>query len=221
MTVISVLGPPGAGKGTQCRPLATRRGLTYLSTGDALRRAIHDGTPLGVHAARYMAAGDLVPDRLVREVIRSALLGLPAEDGLLLDGYPRTLEQAESLEVDLDQAGRRLDAAVLVDAPDHLLVARLSGRRVCTVAGHTYHVSASPPRQAGVCDDDGSPLVQRDDDAPAVVMRRLQTYRTRTRPVTAFYEARNVLHTIDGSPEPSVVETALAALLDRLDGVHA
>ncbi len=202
-----LLGPPGAGKGTQAERLEDDFHLTYLATGNLLRTAVAEGTELGQAARSYMERGDLVPDDLIIGMILERV----TDDGVLLDGFPRTVAQAEALE---DRLG--LTAALLVDVPDDEVVRRLSGRRVCTQGDHPYHVEFNPPRQEGVCDIDGSPLVQRDDDRPETVRNRLATYHAQTSPLIGFYEDRGILRRFDGTRPPTEVHDHLRATIATL-----
>ena len=169
-----LFGPPGAGKGTQAERLQRDFQLPFISTGEMLRANVKDETELGKKAKRYMDAGDLVPDDLIVAMAAERLQEPDAQDGFILDGFPRTREQADALEQQLSGLGRRVTAALLIDVPDEEVIRRLSGRRVCVKAGHNYHVEFDPPKHEGVCDQDGSRLIQRDDDKPEVIENRLQ-----------------------------------------------
>lgn len=211
---IVLLGPPGGGKGTQAARLREAYALTHLATGDLLRRHRSDGTDLGRQAARYMTTGRLVPDALVTAMLVAALAETPAR-GFLLDGFPRTLPQADALHAALRTAGGRLDAVVLLDVPDEVIVERLSGRLTCP-HGHVFHERAQAPAKAGVCDHDGEPLRRRDDDEPGTVRRRLEAYRQQTAPLAAYYEERGLLHRLDGAlPESEVYRAICDALALR------
>jgi adenylate kinase len=209
-----LLGPPGAGKGTQADRLKDDFGLPYIGTGELLRKHKEEGTELGREAARYMDAGDLVPDELV---IRMLLEEIEERggDGFLLDGYPRSVEQADALGEALDEAGRRLSAVLLIDVDDETVIQRLSGRRQCR-NGHLYHVLFNPPKNEGHCDLDGTKLVQRDDDKPETVMRRLKTYHEKTAPLIEYYEDRALLRRFDGNREPANVHDHIRATLAML-----
>ena len=169
-----LLGPPGAGKGTQASRLKEDFDLPYYATGDILRLAVKEESELGQEAREYMDRGDLVPDDLITRVVAERVDSDEARDGFLLDGFPRTVPQAESFEEALSDLGRRLTATLLIDAPDEAVIKRLSGRRVCRDNGHTYHVDFDPPKNDGFCDQDGSKLIQRDDDKPETVKHRLR-----------------------------------------------
>ncbi len=211
-----LLGPPGAGKGTQAERLVDDFDLPYYSTGIILREAVEDESELGREAKQYMDRGDLVPDELVCRVIAERLDSPAAEDGFLLDGFPRTIAQAEMLGGALDDRGRSLTAALLIDAPDDEVIRRLSGRRTCVKAGHVYHVEFDPPKNEGVCDQDGSRLIQRDDDKPETVKHRLEVYKDQTAPLVEFYEDRGLLRRIDGTRSQTEVHDHIRATLATL-----
>jgi adenylate kinase len=186
--VLILLGPPGVGKGTQAVRLAEELDGVHLSTGDLLRAARRDGTPLGVRAQKYMDAGELVPDNLILDLVRERLAGVSPDAHVLFDGFPRTIAQAEGLDEVLERGGRRVDLVALFEAPDETIVKRLGGRRSCPKCGAVYNVHFTPPRAEGRCDRCGSVLEQRADDAPATVQRRLEVYRDQTAPLISFYE---------------------------------
>jgi len=208
-----LLGPPGAGKGTQAERLVEDFGLPYYSTGIILREAVEKGNDLGREAKGYMDKGELVPDLLICNVIAARFDSGEADDGFLLDGFPRTIGQAEMLEDALSTRGRELAGALLIDAPDDEVVRRLSGRRTCVKAGHVYHVESDPPKNEGVCDQDGSRLVQRDDDRPETVRKRLSVYHEQTEPLIEWYERRSVLRRFDGTRTPEEVHDRIRATL--------
>jgi adenylate kinase len=211
-----LLGPPGAGKGTQAERLVDDFGLPYYSTGNILREAIAAGSDLGKQAKEIVEAGDLVPDDLISKVIEERLDSGEADDGFLLDGFPRTIGQAEMLEQALAKRGRRLTAVLLIDAPDEEVVRRLSGRRTCAKNGHVYHVEFDPPKNEGVCDQDGSRLVQRDDDKPETVQNRLAVYHQQTEPLIIWYGERGLLRRFDGTRTPEEVNSHIRATLATL-----
>jgi adenylate kinase len=212
-----LLGPPGAGKGTQAQRLRDDFELPYYSTGDILRAAIASESELGKQAKEIVEAGELVPDDLICSVIAERLDSTEAEDGFLLDGFPRTIGQAEMLAGALDQRGRSLTAVLLIDAPDDEVVRRLSGRRTCVKNGsHIYHVEFDPPKNEGVCDQDGSRLVQRDDDKPETVKKRLEVYHDQTEPLIDWYEERGLLRRFDGTRSPEEVNSHIRATLATL-----
>jgi adenylate kinase len=209
-----LLGPPGAGKGTQAERLKDDFGLPYIGTGDLLRKHKDERTPLGVEAASYMDSGDLVPDELVIRMIL-AEIEEKGDDGFLLDGYPRSVGQADALDDALSENGRVLTAALLIEAEDEVVIERLSGRRQCR-QGHLYHVTFNPPKNEGHCDLDGTKLAQRDDDRPETVKKRLVTYHSKTEQLIDYYEQRGILRRFDGSREPSEVHQHVRATLAML-----
>jgi adenylate kinase len=210
-----LLGPPGAGKGTQANRLQDDFRLPYYATGDILRAAVDEGSDLGKKAKEYMDAGDLVPDELIIGIIQERLGTEEASDGFLLDGFPRTVGQADALEGALDELGRSLTAVLLIEADDEEIVRRLSGRRQCK-NGHVYHVEFDPPKHEGVCDSDGLKLFQRDDDKPETVKKRLTTYHEKTSPLVDFYDERGILKRFDGSRSPTEVHDHIRATLATL-----
>jgi adenylate kinase len=211
-----LMGPPGAGKGTQAQRLVEDFDLPYYATGDILRAAVTEGSELGTEAKRYMEAGDLVPDELICKVVMERIDGSEAADGFLLDGFPRTIGQAETLEGSLERRGRRLTAALLIDTPDEEVIRRLSGRRICVKNQHLYHVEFDPPKREGVCDQDGSRLIQRDDDKPEVVKKRLSVYHEQTKPLEEHYERAGILRRFDGSRPPAEVHDHIRAAVATL-----
>lgn len=211
---VVLLGAPGAGKGTQGALLAERSGAVRISTGDLLRDAVRRGTPLGQKAKGYMDAGELVPDDVILGLVREVLTGGEVERGFILDGFPRTLRQAEALDGLLAELGRPLDAVVVIEVPDDVLVKRLSGRRSCPKCGAVYNVYFEPPREAGVCDACGSALVERADDDAATVRRRLEVYREQTEPLIAYYERGTTpVYRVDGNQPVEDVQRALRRAL--------
>jgi len=210
------LGPPGAGKGTQAQRLQSDFRLPYIATGDILREAVKEGSEFGEKAKEYMDAGDLVPDDLIIELIVARVDEDDSRDGFILDGFPRTVGQADALEDAFKRLGRRLTAALLVEADDEVLVQRISGRRVCKKAGHNYHVDFDPPKHEGVCDQDGSRLIQRDDDQPETVRRRLGTYHEKTEPLIDLYDEQGVLRRFDGTRNPDEVHGHIRASIATL-----
>jgi len=209
-----LLGPPGAGKGTQASRLTEDFGLPYIGTGDLLREHKRQGTDLGRQAKEHMDNGGLVPDDLVIAMILEKI-DEEGDDGFLLDGFPRTLPQADALAEELEKRDRRLTAALLIDAPDETVVQRLSGRRQCS-AGHLYHVDFDPPKHEGVCDQDGKPLMQRKDDEPETVKKRLATYHQATEPLKDYYDERSLLRRFDGTRDVTEVHDHIRATLATL-----
>src|SRR5450755_3695410 len=211
-----LLGPPGAGKGTQATLLTEDFGLPHIATGDILRAARDAQTELGLLAKKFMDEGELVPDSVVIGVILERLGDDDARDGFLLDGFPRTIEQADALASELEAGGRRLTAVLLIDAPDEIVVKRISGRRICRKEGHVYHVEFDPPNDPDRCDIDGSGLDQRPDDAEATVRNRLSVYHEQTEPLIAYYEERGLLRRFDGTSTPTEVHDHIRATLATL-----
>lgn len=211
-----LFGPPGAGKGTQAERLRKDFELPYIATGDMLRSNVKDQTPLGKKAKEYMDAGDLVPDDLIVAMAADRLSQDDAQDGFILDGFPRTIDQADALDSQLSELGRRVTAALLIDVPDEELIRRLSGRRMCVKSGHNYHVEFDPPKHEGVCDQDGSRLVQRDDDRPEVIENRLRVYHEKTKPLVDYYDERGLMRRIDGTRDPADVHGHIRAVIATL-----
>jgi adenylate kinase len=211
-----LLGPPGSGKGTQGERLQEDFDLPYHATGNILRRAVEEGTDLGKTAKEYMDNGDLVPDDVIIGVIAEELEKPEAEDGFILDGFPRTTPQAEALDEELLKVGRGLTAAILIDVPDEEVERRLGGRRTCVENGHVFHVEFNPPKEEGKCDIDGSELIVRDDDRPEVIRKRLDTYHEKTEPLVSYYEDKGLLRRVDGTQSPDEVGDRIRALLSTL-----
>jgi adenylate kinase len=211
-----LFGPPGAGKGTQADRLQRDFQLPFISTGEMLRANVKDNTELGEEAKRYMDAGDLVPDELIVAMAAERLQEDDARDGFILDGFPRTLDQAGALEKQLAELGRRVTAALLIDVPDEDVIRRLSGRRMCVKSGHNYHVEFDPPKHEGVCDQDGSRLVQRDDDKPEVIENRLKVYHEQTEPLVDHYDAQGLMRRIDGTRAAAEVHDHIRAVIATL-----
>lgn len=193
-----ILGPPGAGKGTQAEYIVNEYKVPHISTGDIFRENIKNNTDLGKKAKSYMDQGLLVPDELVNEIVADRLKKDDCKDGFLLDGYPRTVAQAVVLDSELKKMGTSLDRVVNVDVASEVLIKRAVGRRVCKVCGATYHVEFNPPKVEGVCDNDKSPLIQRDDDTEETVKKRIEVYNNQTSPLIDYYKAQNLLLSVDG-----------------------
>ncbi len=211
-----LLGPPGSGKGTQGERLQEDFRLPYYSTGDILRSAVSEGTELGRTAKQYMDAGDLVPDDVIIGVIGERVEGPEAADGFILDGFPRTVGQAEALGSEMEKLSRSITAAVLIDVSDDEVIRRLGGRRTCAKNGHVFHVEFDPPKNDDVCDICGARLIVRDDDKPDVIRHRLTTYHSKTKPLVDYYEQRGLLKRVDGSLAPEEVGNRIRALLATL-----
>ncbi len=210
-----LLGPPGAGKGTQAKLMLQKYELPQISTGDILREAIRQGTELGKRVEPLLANGKLVPDDLVIQIIEERLKRDDAKKGFVLDGFPRTLPQAEALEAQLSRAGKKIDRVVSLEVDEAAIVGRMSGRRSCPKDGSVFHVLNSPPKISGKCDKCGEALVQRPDDVPEKVQNRLRIYAQDTAPLKAFYEQRNLLSRIDGMGSTEKVFGAISDALGK------
>jgi len=202
---IVLIGPPGAGKGTQAVALAAHYGVPHVASGDILRFAVAWKTEIGLRAKEYMDAGELVPDEIVLELLKIRLEQSDAREGFVVDGFPRTLPQAEELDRILGEIAHAIDVVVNFEVPDELIVLRLSQRASCPTCGRTYNLLASPPRSDYQCDNDGTPLFQRDDDRPEVIANRLAVFHRQTRPLIRYYEDRSMLVHIDGAGDPEEV----------------
>jgi adenylate kinase len=209
---IVLLGAPGAGKGTHCKRIADRYGVVHLSSGDILRRERAAGTKLGKKAQSYMDAGALVPDDLIVEMMSRAIA--KAKAGFVLDGFPRTVNQAEVLDQSLAKNEKEIDIVIDLQVDDGVVLERITGRRSCPQCGTVYHVKNMPPKVDGLCDKDGTPLVQRPDDTEEVVRNRLETYYRQTKPVVDYYRARRTVHDIDANGDADVVAEVIFRLLD-------
>lgn len=210
-----LLGKPGSGKGTQAKRVAGREGIPQISTGDLIRAAIAGGSELGKRFKAFTDAGQLVPDQLVIDMVRERLTKGDCGGGFLLDGFPRTVPQAEALEVLLRERREALSSVIDLAVPDELLVERAAGRRFCPRDGHSYHVTFAPPKVTGRCDACGGDLAQRPDDAEPVVRARIDEYRTKTAPLVDFYRRRGVLVEVDGVGTPDEIERRIRAVLHR------
>jgi adenylate kinase len=211
-----LLGPPGSGKGTQGERLQEDFHLPYYATGEILRSAVRDETELGREAKEYMDRGDLVPDEVIVGVIGERVGSREAADGFILDGFPRTTGQADALDAKIEELGRELTAAILIEVDDDEVVRRLGGRRTCVKEGHVFHVEFDPPKNEGVCDVCGARLIVRDDDKPEVIRHRLDTYQEKTAPLIERYETAGKLRRVDGSRSPDEVSDRIRALLATL-----
>ena len=196
---IIMLGAPGAGKGTQAKRIAQRYGIPHVSTGDIFRANIKNGTELGMKAKAYMDAGNLVPDEITIGMLLDRIHEADCEKGYVLDGFPRTIPQAESLTAALKERGEKVDYAIDVDVPDENIINRMSGRRACLACGATYHIAYNPPKKEGVCDQCGEPLVLRKDDKPETVKNRLEVYHQQTQPLIDYYKKEGILAQVDGT----------------------
>ena len=210
---IIMLGAPGAGKGTQAKKIADKFNIPHISTGDIFRANLKEGTELGLKAKEYMDKGELVPDGLTCDLVMDRIAKDDAKNGFVLDGFPRTIPQAEALTEALKKIGQAMDIAINVDVPDENIVERMGGRRACVGCGATYHVVTVPPKTEGKCDRCGAELILRDDDKPETVKRRLAVYHEQTRPLIDYYEGQGILKTVDGTLPPESVEEAVFALL--------
>jgi len=204
-----LLGPPGAGKGTQAKMLTERFGIPQISTGDILRAAVKEGTPMGVKAKSFMDAGALVPDEVVVGIVRERLQKEDCAAGFILDGFPRTVPQADALKDSLAELGKELDAVVSLEVDTEALVERLTGRRTCRDCGKGYHVKFDPPATEGKCDACGGELFQRDDDREETIRKRLEVYREQTSPLVDYYRAGGMLIAIDGMQEIEAVQKGI------------
>ena len=210
---IIMLGAPGAGKGTQAKMIADKYGVPHVSTGDIFRANIKNGTELGMEAKKYMDQGLLVPDELTVKILLDRVSQPDCKNGYVLDGFPRTIPQAEVLDKALAELGESIDYAIDVDVPDENIVKRMSGRRACVSCGATYHVVHVPPKKEGLCDRCGSELILRDDDKPETVKNRLDVYHKQTQPLIDFYTKKGVLKTVDGTVDMQDVFKAIVAIL--------
>lgn len=211
---IVMLGAPGAGKGTQAKMIASKYGIPHISTGDIFRANIKNGTELGKKAKQFMDQGLLVPDELTVDLVIDRLSQDDCAKGYILDGFPRTIPQAEALDTALKARGEALDYAVDVDVPDENIVSRMSGRRACTGCGATYHIVHNPSRKGDVCEVCGETLVLRDDDKPETVQKRLTVYHDQTQPLIDYYSAKGILKTVDGTQDMNDVFAAITAILE-------
>ena len=218
---IILLGPPGAGKGTQAPLLAARYAVPHVASGDILRYVVAWQFPIGLEAKQYMDEGELVPDELVLELLKLRLAQADARKGFVLDGFPRTLRQSEALEESLNEIGQRIDVAVYLEVPDELIILRLSARASCPTCGRTYNLLGTPPKDDEKCDRDGTPLFQRDDDRPEVIANRLKVFHRQTRPVVKYYEDRDLLVTVDGAGSEDEVLERMAKEIDNKTGKGA
>ena len=210
---IIMLGAPGAGKGTQAKRIAEKWQIPHISTGDIFRMNIKNGTELGMEAKKYMDQGLLVPDELVVKILLDRVAQSDCKNGYVLDGFPRTIPQAEVLDAELEKLGEKIDYAIDVDVPDENIINRMSGRRACVSCGATYHITYAPTQKEGVCDKCGSELILRDDDKPETVQKRLTVYHDQTQPLIDYYTKEGILKTVDGTVD---LEDVFKAIVDIL-----
>ena len=210
---IVLLGAPGAGKGTQAAKMVEDCGLCHISTGDILRAAVKNQTPLGVKAKGFMDAGELVPDDLIIDLMKERIEQPDTEKGVILDGFPRTIPQAEALTEALEKMGQKVDFAIDVNVPDENIVKRMGGRRACVTCGATYHMVYAPTKKEGICDTCGGELILRDDDKPETVQKRLNVYHDQTQPLIDYYTSQGILRTVDGTVDIDDVFRAITEFL--------
>ena len=210
---IIMLGAPGAGKGTQAKQIAGKYSIPHISTGDIFRANIKNGTELGKKAKEYMDQGLLVPDELTCDLVMDRIQQDDCKNGFVLDGFPRTIPQAEALDAALTKIGEKMDYAIDVDVPDENIVSRMSGRRACLDCGATYHIVSLPPKTEGKCDHCGSDLVLRDDDKPETVQKRLTVYHEQTQPLIDYYKNQGIFKSVDGTQPMEAVFTAITDIL--------
>lgn len=210
---IIMLGAPGAGKGTQAKQIADKYKIPHISTGDIFRANIKNNTELGQKAKQYMDKGLLVPDELTCDLVMDRIKQEDCKNGFILDGFPRTIPQAEALTAALDQINEKMDYAINVDVPDENIVNRMGGRRCCLNCGATYHVVTIPTKVEGICDRCGNPVVLRDDDKPETVQKRLSVYHEQTQPLIDYYEGKKILKTVDGTKSMEAVFDDITAIL--------
>lgn len=208
-----MLGAPGAGKGTQAKMIADQYKIPHVSTGDIFRANIKSGTELGMEAKKYMDQGLLVPDELTVKILLDRVAKEDCKNGYVLDGFPRTIPQAEVLDKALCEIGDQIDYAIDVDVPDENIVKRMGGRRACVGCGATYHIEHIPPKKEGICDTCGMELILRDDDKPETVQNRLSVYHNQTQPLIDFYEKKGILRTVDGTQDMKDVFDAIVKIL--------
>ena len=214
---IIMLGAPGAGKGTQAKKIAEKYGIPHISTGDIFRANLKAGTPLGLKAKEYMDKGALVPDSLTLELIMDRFSNPDCANGYVLDGFPRTIPQAEALTEALKKNNEEVDFAIDVDVPDEVIVNRMSGRRACVNCGATYHIVFNPPKKEGKCDTCGADLILRNDDKPETVQNRLSVYHEQTQPLIDYYNSFGKLRSVDGTKEMTDVFETIVDILENKD----
>jgi adenylate kinase len=210
---IILLGPPGAGKGTQAKSISSKYSVPHISTGDIFRKHISKLTPLGIEAKMFIDKGQLVPDDLTIDLVKHRLEEDDCSGGFLLDGFPRTVKQAEALDIFLSEAGKKIDKALLIEVPKGFIIDRMTGRRVCLTCGASYHIKYNPPRIAERCDICGSDIIQRKDDEVDTVSERLDVYDRQTQPLIKYYKDKNVLAAVDGTKPINDVFKSISGIL--------
>ncbi|TDA29762.1 MAG: adenylate kinase [Archaeoglobi archaeon] len=213
-----LLGAPGAGKGTQAKFIVEKYGIPQISTGDMLREAVAKGTELGKKAKEFMSQGKLVPDEIVIGIVKERLRQKDCEGGFILDGFPRTIAQAEALDRIMAEMGRKIDAVINISVPEEEIVRRIVNRRICRKCGAIYHLIYDPPKRPGICDKCGGELYQRDDDREEVVRQRFAVYRKSTQPLIDYYRKRGVLYEVDGTKDIVSVKSEILSILEKLKG---
>jgi adenylate kinase len=213
-----LLGAPGAGKGTQAKFIVEKYGIPQISTGDMLREAVANGTELGKKAKEFMSQGKLVPDEIVIGIVKERLRQKDCEGGFILDGFPRTIAQAEALDRIMAEMGRKIDAVINISVPEEEIVRRIVNRRICRKCGAIYHLIYDPPKRPGICDKCGGELYQRDDDREEVVRQRFAVYRKSTQPLIDYYRKRGVLYEVDGTKDIESVKSEILSILEKLKG---
>jgi adenylate kinase len=211
-----LLGPPGAGKGTQAKSISNKFSIPHISTGDIFRKNISEKTPLGIEAKKHIDKGHLVPDKLTIDIIKDRLNNEDCKNGFLLDGYPRTVNQGEALKALLEEDGNSLDIASLIKVPRKFILSRMTGRRVCLSCGASYHITFNPPKVAGKCDVCGCDLVQRADDTEDTVNERINIYEAQTLPLIKYYDDKNLLSAVDGTLEINEVFESICGILESI-----
>lgn len=214
---IILLGPPGAGKGTQAKSISNKYKIPHISTGDIFRKNISEKTVLGIEAKKFMDNGQLVPDSLTIDLVKSRLQEDDCSNGFLLDGFPRTVTQAGALDEFLNDTNIKLDTTLLIDVPREFILERMTGRRVCPSCGASYHVSFNPPKREGKCDICGSEIIQRADDSAATVNKRLDVYEAQTQPLIDYYTGKGLLSKVDGTQAINDVFKSICTLLDNMN----
>ncbi|MBU3091381.1 adenylate kinase [Clostridium sp. CM028] len=213
---IILLGPPGAGKGTQAKSISNKFSIPHISTGDIFRKNISEKTPLGIEAKKHIDKGHLVPDELTIDIIKDRLNNEDCSNGFLLDGYPRTVNQGEALKTLLDGKGNTLDTALLIKVPREFILGRMTGRRVCLTCGASYHITFNPPKVDGKCNLCGSDIVQRADDTEETVNERIDIYEAQTQPLIKYYDDKNLLSVVDGTLEINSVFESICGILEEI-----